>query len=404
MESQLKVSFFLNHAKRTKTRQTPIYLRIRYNYDHVTVSTGQFIAAANWDKKAKKVKGHSGEAASINEALKTLEVRVRSVVNQMILHGKPFNVYSIKDALTGTSKQAYTLKDAFATYLGMIKSLEGRDYSPITHGKYRQTYDRVLEFAKHKFKRNDFYLYDLDDAFMEEFELYLKIRIGNNQTTIYKHWQRLSRVVRYAMRKKMIHTFPFVDYSIRLPRKKVEYLTKGEVEAIESKDFGSERLNSVKAFFLFSIYSGLAYTEIFNLSESHIVVGVDGEKWIDMYRQKTKKPYSVPLLPRALQIIDQFKDHPYRKKTGKLFPIPTNQKMNAYLKEIQDVCKIKTKLTCHLARKTFSCTIMLLNGVSIQVLSECLGHSSPAVTIAAYSSVLPEMVVKEFGMLRKKLS
>ncbi|HEV7330816.1 MAG TPA: phage integrase SAM-like domain and Arm DNA-binding domain-containing protein [Flavisolibacter sp.] len=227
MGSQVKVSFFLNHAKRTKTRQTPIYFRIRYNYEHVTISTGHSIAAADWDKKAKKVKGKGGEATSINGGLKALEVKVRSIVNQMILTGKPFNVYSIKDALTGSSRQAYTLKDAFETYLGMVKSLEGRDYSPITYGKYRQTYDRIMEFAKHKFKRNDFYLYDLDDCFMEEFELYLKLQIGNNQTAIYKHWQRLTRVLKYAIRRKMLETFPFTDYSIRLPKKKVEYLVDG---------------------------------------------------------------------------------------------------------------------------------------------------------------------------------
>lgn len=197
MESQVKISFFLNHSKRTKTRQTPIYLRIRYNYSHVTMATGYFICAANWDKKSKKVKGQNGDASSINGGLKALEVKVRSVVNQMIFKGKPFNVYSIKEVMTGSSKQAYTLKDAFETYLAMVKSLIGRDYSPITHGKYSQTYDRIMEFARVKFKRNDFYLYDLDDSFMEEFALYLRIHIGNNQTTIYKHWQRLSRVVKW---------------------------------------------------------------------------------------------------------------------------------------------------------------------------------------------------------------
>ncbi|RPD46772.1 phage integrase SAM-like domain-containing protein [Paracnuella aquatica] len=194
MESQIKISFFLNHSKRTKTRQTPIYMRIRYNYNQVTVSTGHFIAAASWDKKAKKVKGQGGEVASINGGLKALEVKVRSIINKLILEGKPFNVYTVKEALTGPSKQAYTVKDAFEAYLSMVKSLIGREYSPITHGKYNQTFDRVLEFAKHKFRRNDFYLYDLDDSFMEEFALYLKVQIGNNQTTVYKHWQRLSRV------------------------------------------------------------------------------------------------------------------------------------------------------------------------------------------------------------------
>ncbi len=402
MESQLKVSFFLFHAKRTKSRQTPIYMRLRYNYNAVTMATGYAIAAASWNKKAMRVNGSNNEANSINEGLKALDVKVRGAVNQMILTGRPFSVYTIKDDVLSTSKNAYTLQDAFEAYLGMIKSLIGRDYSPITHTKYRQTYDRVMEFSKIKYNRTIFYLYDLDDNFMEEFEIYLKTVVKNNQTTIYKHWQRLSRVLRYAMKKRMLDQYPFVDYSIKLPKKPVEYLTQEEVDRIDNRDFGTPRLNTVRDLFLFCVYSGLAYTEMFNLSSSHLVQGVDGETWIDMYRQKTKKPYKVPLLPKALEIIDSYKDHTDRKKTGKLLPVPTNQRLNAYLKEIQDICKINTKLTVHLARKTYACTIMLLNGVSIQVLSECLGHSNTKVTIDAYSSVLPEMVVKEFDMLRKK--
>ncbi|RZK45450.1 MAG: hypothetical protein EOO97_01035, partial [Pedobacter sp.] len=344
------------------------------------------------------------EVKAINDALKALEVKIRSAVNQLILLGKPFNVNTIKENVSGTSKDAYTLKDAFDIYLSMVKSLIGKDYSPKTLIKYKQTYSRIMEFVKIKHNRVAFYLNDLDDNFMSCFEMYLKTEVQNNQTTIYKHWQRLSRVVKYAMKRRMLDVFPFVDYTIRLPKKEVEYLTKEEVQRIESADFGVDRLNRVADFFVFSIYSGLAYTEIFNLTREHLVQGVDGELWVKMYRQKTKKPYSVPLLPKAIRIIDKYKDDKFCQKTGKIFPLPTNQKMNAYLKEIQVICKIKTKLTVHLARKTFACTIMLLNGVSIQVLSECLGHANTRVTIDAYSAVLPEMVVNEFSMLRKKLS
>lgn len=404
MESQLKVSFFLNHAKRTKTRQTPIYLRIRYNYDQITMATGYAITAASWDKKSKKVKGTSSEIKPINGGLKSLEVKIRTTVNHLILIGRPFTVFHIKEQISGVSKNAYTIKDAFYTYLSMVKSLIGKDYSPVTLIKYQQTYNRIIEFAKYKYNRTTFYLYDLDDQFMSNFEMYLKTEIQNNQTTIYKHWQRLSRVIRYSMKKRMLDVFPFVDYKIRLPKKRVEYLTVDEVERIETTDFGVDRLNKIRDFFVFSIYSGLAYTEIFNLTNDHVVQGVDGELWINMFRQKTKKPYSVPLLPKAINIIETYKTEPLCQKTGKIFPLPSNQKMNAYLKEIQDVCKIKTKLTCHLARKTYACTIMLRNGVSIQVLSQCLGHANSRVTIEAYSAVLPEMVIKEFDMLRKKLS
>ena len=340
MESQLKVSFFLFHAKKTKTRQTPIYMRLRYNYDAVTIATGYTIAAASWNKKAMRVIGNTNEIKSVNDGLKALEVKVRNAVNQKLLVGRPFSVNNIKDDVLGISKNAYSVQDAFDAYLGMIKSLIGKEYSPITYGKYRQTYDRVMEFAKLKYNRSNFYLFDLNDNFMEDFGNFLRIDIGNGQTTIYKHWQRLSRVIRYAIKRKMLDIFPFVDYTIKLPKKPVEYLTQEEVNRIDNKDFGTERLNTIRDFFLFSIYSGLAYTEMSNLREEHLVTGIDGEVWVDMYRQKTKKQYKVPLLPKAIEILNKYKDIPLRKKKGILLPITSNQKMNAYLKEIQAICKI----------------------------------------------------------------
>lgn len=170
------MSFFLYHAKRTKNRQTPIYLRIRYNHDQVTLATDYVVSASNWDKKSKKVKGTCAEVKSINGDLKALKVKIRSTVNHLMIIGRPFTVFNIKEQVSGASKKAYTLKDAFDTYLSMVKSLIGKDYSPITLLKYQQTYNRILEFAKYKYKynRTTFYLYDLDDMFMSEFERYLK--------------------------------------------------------------------------------------------------------------------------------------------------------------------------------------------------------------------------------------
>ena len=60
---------------------------------------------------------------------------------------------------------------------------------------------------------------------------------------------------------------------------------------------------------------------------------------------------------------------------GKVLPIISNQKLNAYLKEIADVCGIKKNLTFHLARHTFATTTTLAKGVPIETVSKMLGHS-----------------------------
>ena len=77
-----------------------------------------------------------------------------------------------------------------------------------------------------------------------------------------------------------------------------------------------------------------------------------------------------------MQLIDKYRDHPKCEKTGHVFPVLSNQKMNAYLKEIADLCGINKNLSTHTARHTFATTVTLANQVSIEVVSKMLGHSS----------------------------
>ncbi|MDZ7607273.1 MAG: site-specific integrase [Cyclobacteriaceae bacterium] len=83
----------------------------------------------------------------------------------------------------------------------------------------------------------------------------------------------------------------------------------------------------------------------------------------------------VPLLPKALAIIEKYKNHPKIINKGKLLPEISNQKLNSYLKEIADLCGIEKNLHFHLARHTFATTITLTHGVPIQSISKMLGHT-----------------------------
>jgi integrase len=121
-------------------------------------------------------------------------------------------------------------------------------------------------------------------------------------------------------------------------------------------------------------------------------------------RKKTKKPYSIPILPKAMEIINKYKTHPLCVKKDRLLPVPSNVKYNAYLKEIADITCIKTYLTTHIARKTFASTIMLGNGVNIAVLSKILGHASVQVTLDSYATVIDELMLKNVKDLKDKLT
>jgi site-specific recombinase XerD len=82
----------------------------------------------------------------------------------------------------------------------------------------------------------------------------------------------------------------------------------------------------------------------------------------------------------ARNILDKYKDRPDLMDKGVLLPVLTNQKMNAYLKEIADVCQIDKPISTHTARHTFATTVALENNIPLEVVSKTLGHSNIKMT------------------------
>jgi integrase len=105
----------------------------------------------------------------------------------------------------------------------------------------------------------------------------------------------------------------------------------------------------VRDIFLFCCFTGLAYADVQKLRPWDIVIGIDGEQWINIKRQKTDTPSHIPLLPAALTLIQRYANHPHCENTGQVFPVLSNQKMNSYLKEIADFCGINKQITFHIA-------------------------------------------------------
>lgn len=90
------------------------------------------------------------------------------------------------------------------------------------------------------------------------------------------------------------------------------------------------------------------------------------------------------------------------RKGDKVLPILTNQKMNAYLKEIADLCSINKQLTFHTARYTFATTVTLNNNVPIESVSKMMGHKNLKTT-QHYAKILNKKVSEDMEILSRKL-
>ena len=135
------------------------------------------------------------------------------------------------------------------------------------------------------------------------------------------------------------------------------------------------------------------------MTPDNIRVGIDGELWIYYSREKTTKSIRIPLLPKALQIIEKYEDNNKAVAKGTIFPKISNQKLNSYLKEIADTCGIKKNLTFHIARHTFATTVTLSNGMPIETVSKLLGHSRISTT-QIYAKVIERKVSDDMQRLR----
>lgn len=210
--------------------------------------------------------------------------------------------------------------------------------------------------------------------------------------------QFFKRIILIARNNGILIGDPFANYKIRLEKVDRGYLSEDEIKIILKKKMVSERLEQVRDVFIFSCFSGLTYIDVANLKEDNIRKSFDGNLWIITKRQKTNTDVNVPLLDIPKMILEKYKG---KLPGGKILPIISNQKLNAYLKEIADVCGIKKNLTFHLARHTFATTTTLAKGVPIETVSKMLGHTNIETT-QIYARITNNKISNDMQGLDKK--
>jgi integrase len=205
-----------------------------------------------------------------------------------------------------------------------------------------------------------------------------------------------------AVRLGWLEKDPFEKYKLSFVKVDREFLTDRELEILREKSFRIKRLQFVKDLFVFSCYTGLSYIDVHNLKRDNLILGIDGEYWIQTIRQKTHMVVNIPILPVAWGIINKYMDDPRAVNNGTVFPKLSNQRLNSYLKEVADLCGISKTLTFHMARHTFATTVTLSNGVPIETVSKVLGHSNLSTTMI-YARVLKDKISADMKDLKQVL-
>lgn len=403
LEQTLGILFYQKKQKNYTVGEVPIYLRITVNGNRIEIATKQSCEPARWNSQAQRVRGTNEASRSINAMLDTLERQVHEIRRKLIEAHKPITADNLKSELTGQGESPKMLLEVFAEHNRQMAALVNQEYSPATVTRYETTLEHTRKFLRWKYRLTDIEITNLTYSFATDFEFYLKSERKCNHNSAIKYIGNMRKIVTICLKSGWLPKDPFFGYKMGKKEVVREYLTEAEIQALSIKEFTIERLSQVRDVFLFSCYTGLAFVDVFQLKASNIAKGVDDNLWIFTNRQKTDTPSRIPLLLPAKAILDKYADNPKCVAEGKLLPVMSNQKMNAYLKEIADLCGIPKTLTFHIARHTFATTVTLSNGVPIETVSKMLGHRSIKIT-QHYAKILDKKVSDDMQALRLKLN
>lgn len=391
---------FFTRKSRSISNLLSIYVRITIRSKRAEISLQRSIDTREWDMGKGRAKGNSEKARTLNAYLDQVYVKLLQCHKQLLEEDKIMSSTALKQCFFGDDDVSKTLMDLIAYHSETMTQILKKG----TTKNYYTTEKYLSSFLRTKLKTNDVHLKHLNYRFIVDFEQYLRkstdkkkqLALGNNG--VMKHLERFKKLVNLAVKLEWIAKNPFDQFSLKFNKFDRVFLTERELMLIEETTFMHNRLEQVKDFFIFSCYTGLSYIDLKELTQNNITRGIDNNYWIYTRREKTDELVKIPILPKAWEILQKYRNNPY---SDKLLPLFSNQKINVYLKEIGSGCGIRKNITFHVARHTFATTVMLTNGVPIETVSKLLGHTKLSTT-QIYARVVESKISEDIGNLLER--
>lgn len=373
------INFVCRPSKARKNGKSPLEMSITINGHRKCISLDRNVNAYNFDSKRQRVRNDN----AVNEYLEAIRAKCYSIETEMLKTGMTLNVDTFCEVYkNGFASNTITILQLFEKHneqfaRKMNKGIIGKS----SLEKYNVTMRYLSDFLR-TLKKEDIVVKSITPMFIEDFFVFLLSTMSNN--TAIQKMKQLKKILRMAVEEGYIKASPF-KITLKKEQKEVCPLTLEELRTIRNKQITIERLARVRDMFVFECYTGLAFTDLTNLTKENFVTDSEGNEWIVKARQKTHIQSTIPLLPVAKEILLKYQDQ---------LPTLTNQKYNSYLKELGDICGISKSLHSHLARHTFA-TILLNSGVDMVSVSKILGHANSKITEQVYAKMLPKTIMSK---------
>ena len=383
------------------TENVPIRMRVNFASKRIEFTTGYRIDSAKWDADKQRVKnGCSNKlkqsASEINASLLEYYTEIQSIFKRFEVEDVMPTPEQIKKAFNAlhkpVSEEPKPKKEAlpcdfFQVFDDFVEDC-GRqnNWTDSTFEKFAAVKNHLTNF------REGLTFEFFDERGLNDYVGYLRDVKEMRNTTIGKQLSFLKWFLRWAYKKGVHQNNAYDSYKPKLKstQKKIIFLTWNELNRLREFKIPSNKqaLERVRDVFLFQCFTGLRYSDVFNLRRSDI----KGDH-IEVTTVKTSDSLIIELNNHSKAILDKYKDVAF--EDDKVLPVITNQKMNDYLKELAEMAGIDEPirqtyykgneridevtpkyalLGTHAGRRTFICNALSL-GIPPQVVMKWTGHS-----------------------------
>lgn len=399
MRSTFKILFYLKRNSPKPDGTVPVMGRITVDGTISQFSLKMNVPPNLWDTKVGRLTGKSTLAVKTNITLDKIRVDINRHYQEVIQADGFVTADKVKNAYLGLGVKQDTFLTLFAKHNEEFSRKVGYNRAQGTYNKYCLLYKHMESYIRQEYNREDVYLKELNLAFINGFENYLRTERECSTNTIWMYMIGVKHIVSIARNTGQLAINPFAGYLISPEAKDRGFLNKEELNLLVNAKMKNSQYELVRDLFVFSTFTGLSYSDVKNLTKDNLKTSFDGHLWIITRRQKTNTDSSIRLLEVPKRIIEKYKGY---TRDNRLFPVPSNSYCNAILKKIGKQCGIKTKLTYHVARHTMATTITLSQGVPIETVSRMLGHTNIKTT-QIYAKITKEKISQDMEILSHKL-
>ena len=399
MRSTFRVLFYVKKGSARPNGDLPLMCRLTVDGEVKQFSCKMDVPPRLWDVKNGRATGKSVEAMQINLAVDKIRVEVNRRYQELMQSDGYVTAAKLRDAYLGIGVKQETLLKLFEQHNVEYRKKVGFNREVATWKKYCCVCKRVREFLAHTYHREDIPLKELNLTFINDFEYFLRTEKKCRTNTVWGYMIVLKHIISIARNDGRLPFNPFAGYINSPESVDRGYLTQAEIQTLIDTPMKNGQHELVRDLFVFSVFTGLAYSDVRNLTADCLQTFFDGNLWIITRRKKTNTESNIRLLDVPQRIIEKYKG---MTRDGHVFPMPSNTTCNKILKEIGRQCGFKVRLTYHVARHTNATTVLLSNGVPIETVSRLLGHTNIKTT-QIYAKITAQKISQDMETLSHKL-